>query len=451
MKKSKLLAIVVTLAMVFGMMPMNLSVVSAGMVEDGDKIIITGEVTLDERLEIEGDKTLVLEKDCLLNATKGIGVNEEQKLTIEGEGKLVATGGTGQAGIGADNYDVRCGTVIINGGDITAIGGEEIQFGECYGSSGIGGAGSDYILSPGGVIIINGGKVNAQGGGMVREEQLDYKGAAGIGGANGQMCCEVVINGGYVEAEGGSCSAAIGSGNCPWAASRFRQGSIDITGGTIVAHGNIGGATWHSGGDESFNISISGGNITSDIMGGGQGNSVANITFDWTKESASSTRIDTRFTNLSDQIVFKKAYCREGDTERTALTPEDLTKDDTSIVMIPLVTDPPTPTPVVKKANTIKVTAKKKTIKAKKLKKKSRKVKALKVKNAVGKVTFKKVKKGTTKKIYKKVKITKKGIIKLKKGKYKKKTYKIKVKIRAAGNANYLAKTLTKTVKVKVK
>ena len=111
----------------------------------------------------------------------------------------------------------------------------------------------------------------------------------------------------------------------------------------------------------------------------------------------------------------------------------------------------PKPTPTAKKANTIKVTAKKKTIKAKKLKKKSLKVKALKVKNAVGKVTFKKVKKGTTKKIYKKVKVTNKGILKFKKGKYKKKTYKIKVKIRAAGNANYLAKTLTKKVKVKIK
>ncbi len=77
--------------------------------------------------------------------------------------------------------------------------------------------------------------------------------------------------------------------------------------------------------------------------------------------------------------------------------------------------------------------------------------KPLTIKNAQGKVTCKIVKKGTNSKIYKKIKINKKGVITFKKGKYAKKTYKIKVKITAAGNSKYNKKTITKTVKVKIK
>ena len=66
-------------------------------------------------------------------------------------------------------------------------------------------------------------------------------------------------------------------------------------------------------------------------------------------------------------------------------------------------------------------------------------------------MTYKIVKKGTTSKIYKKVKISKKVAITFKKGKYAKKTYKIKVKVTAASTSKYNKKTVTKTVKVKVK
>ncbi len=109
--------------------------------------------------------------------------------------------------------------------------------------------------------------------------------------------------------------------------------------------------------------------------------------------------------------------------------------------------------PVVKtkKANPLTVTAKTKTVKAKKLKAKKQKVKALTFKNAQGAVTVTLVKKGTTKKILKKLKVSKKGVITFKKGKYAKKTYKIKLKITAKGNTNYNPKTLTKIVKIRVK
>ncbi len=113
---------------------------------------------------------------------------------------------------------------------------------------------------------------------------------------------------------------------------------------------------------------------------------------------------------------------------------------------------PTTPKVTNKKNNPIKVSVKTKTVKAKKLKKKAQKVKAITVKNNVGKVTYKLVKKGITKKIRKFVKLNSKGVITIKKWKKAKKgTYKIKVKVTAAGNSSYNAKTITKTVKVKVK
>lgn len=102
--------------------------------------------------------------------------------------------------------------------------------------------------------------------------------------------------------------------------------------------------------------------------------------------------------------------------------------------------------------NTVKVSAKTKTAKIKTLKKKAVTVKPLTVKNAKGTVSVTKVKKGTNSKIYKKITVTKKtGAIKIKKGKYKKGTYKIKLKIVLNGGKNYEDKTITKTVKVKIK
>ena len=63
-----------------------------------------------------------------------------------------------------------------------------------------------------------------------------------------------------------------------------------------------------------------------------------------------------------------------------------------------------------------------------------------------------KVKKGTSAKLYSKIKVNPiTGKITLKKGKYKKGTYKIKLKITVAGNSAYNAKTITKTVKLKIK
>ncbi|MEE3427904.1 MAG: hypothetical protein VZQ55_02850 [Ruminococcus sp.] len=103
-----------------------------------------------------------------------------------------------------------------------------------------------------------------------------------------------------------------------------------------------------------------------------------------------------------------------------------------------------------KKANTIKVTVKPKTVNLKKLKSEKQIIKPLTIKDAKGTTKVTLVKSGTSKEIRKKVSVSKKGVFTFKKGKYTKGTYKIKVKIAAKGNSKYKSKTINKTVKIKI-
>lgn len=108
--------------------------------------------------------------------------------------------------------------------------------------------------------------------------------------------------------------------------------------------------------------------------------------------------------------------------------------------------------PKIRKANTLFVKAKTKTVKLKKLKKKPIKIKALTVKKAKGKVSFKLIKKGTSKKIRKHITLNKKGVIKFKRWKKAERgTYKVKIKITAKGNSKYKKKEMAKTVKIRIK
>ena len=101
------------------------------------------------------------------------------------------------------------------------------------------------------------------------------------------------------------------------------------------------------------------------------------------------------------------------------------------------------------KPNTMTVKAKAKAIKAKSLRAKNQKVKLFTVKNAQGKVEYKLL--AVSKKLKGKVSVNKKGVFTFKKGKYKKGVFKLKVKIRAYGNEEYLPLSVKKVVKVKIK
>ncbi|MBQ4467433.1 MAG: FMN-binding protein [Firmicutes bacterium] len=102
---------------------------------------------------------------------------------------------------------------------------------------------------------------------------------------------------------------------------------------------------------------------------------------------------------------------------------------------------------IKKAANTLTVKTKTATVKYSKVKSKAQTIKrsaVLTVSKAVGTVTYTKTSGNS------KITIAKKtGKVTVKKG-LKKGTYSIKVKVKAAGNKNYNAKTLTKTFKVKV-
>ena len=123
-------------------------------------------------------------------------------------------------------------------------------------------------------------------------------------------------------------------------------------------------------------------------------------------------------------------------------------------------TEPPTTEPVTEtvsydllKKHPSKVkAAKTKTVKAKTLKKKKVNLKVITLSNVKGSVKITKVKSGTAKKLYKKITVNSKtGKLTIKKGKYKKGTYKIRLMVDFKGNKEYEPKTTYVTVKVKIK
>ena len=112
-------------------------------------------------LTLEGSNT-IKGSECGIYVPKGATL----VITAESAGSLDVSGPY-SAGIGGSLYDLNsndgdidCGTVIINGGNITATGGSA-----GYASAGIGGAAGNFTNDgKGGNITINGGKVVAKGG-----------------------------------------------------------------------------------------------------------------------------------------------------------------------------------------------------------------------------------------------------------------------------------------------
>jgi len=152
-----------------------------------------------------GSATIIL-ADGSTNSVKGfysgypgIYVPSGKTLIIKGEtsgtGSLNASSNSIGAGIGGGG-DKTCGNIEIQGGVITATGGDR--------SAGIG----SCETSSCGTITISGGTVTAIGGDL----------AAGIGSSIGEggyysSCGNISITGGTVNATGGGYAAGIGSGS----------------------------------------------------------------------------------------------------------------------------------------------------------------------------------------------------------------------------------------------
>ena len=175
----------------------------------------------------------------------GLHVSEFAVLNIIGEGKLVATGGTGGAGIGGN------GTFSAkNSGEIYIYGGEIIANGT-GGSAGIGGGAPTGDNGGEGFVYIFGGDINATGGNGL----TNSAGGAGIGAGGGSF--ELAGGSGVVEVYGGNIKAKGGNGD-------NAGGGAGIGGG-----GGAGHSFYGAGGMGYVNIYSSG--VSSAFGGSGNG------------------------------------------------------------------------------------------------------------------------------------------------------------------------------------
>ena len=156
--------------------------------------VASGEVTIGSRVSVTGDVHLILADGANLTANAGISVLDGNSLTIYGQSGgtgalMIDSVAEGAAGIGGGEGQSG-GEITINGGTVTATGGDF--------SAGIGGG----SVGNGGTIIINGGTVTANG----------VEGGAGIGGGVSGVGGTITINGGTVEATGSTGDKGTGAG-----------------------------------------------------------------------------------------------------------------------------------------------------------------------------------------------------------------------------------------------
>ena len=205
------------------------------------RVSVTG--TADEPTRI------ILKDNTTLSIPCGVTVAEGRKLIIYAQstgdhmGKLTVSGPADyNAGIGGAD-GLSCGSVCINGGDITVTGGNQ--------AAGIGGGRN----GGGGSITINGGKINAtsdnHGAGIGGGSGF---GGGGVGGGGSGI---IMITGGEVTATCNSRGAGIGGGFMG-----SGESIITVSGGTVTAS-SIGGAGIGGGEFGSVGtINITGGTVT---------------------------------------------------------------------------------------------------------------------------------------------------------------------------------------------
>ena len=211
---------------------------------------VLADVSLDERVGIEGEVHLILCDGATLTASQGVNLTPGNELWVYGQqgqsGALEATAPDFAAGIGGGVYEDG-GDFVLAGGKVVAKGGRS--------AAGVGGGaattGMEYVRpcfrSAGGNVTVYNGELEARGG-------VD---AAGIGSGYGSY--ESTVDGGTftifdgtVRAFGGKGGAGIGSGRSGGESGRPRSKSHGITfkalGGTVEAHGGDTGAGIGCGG-----------------------------------------------------------------------------------------------------------------------------------------------------------------------------------------------------------
>ena len=241
---------------------------------ENDWYAVTGSVTIGSRVNVRGNVNLILCNGAELNVPKGISVPQNANFTVWGQiedyivsddyllaGKLntFSEDSNGNltypdryfAGIGGDfdgeiGYD--CGNITINGGRITAFGG---NYGPGIGSTAV-------IASDQEAITINNGLIVAYGGPCDDNDSSGYSGA-GIGGGLHSTSPRIIINGGGTYAQGSGGAAGIGGGYNGY----YRP--ITITGGEVFAYGSPFAAGIGLG---AFDPGFYTGSLSSDLGGG---------------------------------------------------------------------------------------------------------------------------------------------------------------------------------------
>ena len=252
---------------------------------------VPSDVTVNDRIKVNGNVNLILGDGAVLNAAKGITVEAGSSLTIWGQqeetGKLISKSvEEGRTGIGSGSRYAAPGDITINGGNIEAVGSRyaagigsaskacsriTINGGNVKVTGGESGAGigNGSNADAGGVISITGGTVSATGG---------YDGAgigSGLQNPTRKDPPEVIISGGKVTAKGGAFGAGIGGGF------NANGGKVTISGGVVNTTGGagsdffkyygggagIGGGAMGNGG----NVRITEGHVNAIGTGGGKG------------------------------------------------------------------------------------------------------------------------------------------------------------------------------------
>ena len=248
-----------TTALTFGwyVVTENTTIESRVTVEDDVNLILCdgAELTVPKGINVASGNSLTIWQQQGKTGKLTISSPEKRYAAIGGgdnedTGPITINGGVLSAAIGSGGGYGSGGEVTINGGKIKAIGGT----GGVGGAAGIGASHHSGKTAPGKLLTINinGGDITAQGGNF----------ASGIGGGSNRYC-EIAINiiGGKIDATGGIQGAGIGGGRAG------TGGTINISGGTIKDTGGsnndgsgagIGGGSTGAGGA----ITITGGTIT---------------------------------------------------------------------------------------------------------------------------------------------------------------------------------------------
>ena len=211
--------------------------------------VVSSEVTIETRISVTGDVHLILANGASLSAPKGIACVEGNSLTIYGQSNDEATMGVlecgqsllttspewGYAAIGGENTS----TSPVNG-TITIHGGKVLAHASVYGAAIGGGYGNQNDKKDFGTIVINGGIISADNGTIQSNAQCP----AIIGGGTYMKRGNITINGGTVTAynsNGGGQGAKIGAGTeSSWGIITINGGEITVSGFMGTQAGNMG-------------------------------------------------------------------------------------------------------------------------------------------------------------------------------------------------------------------